>query len=346
MQGSLFGDDESAPKPETRRRGTAGPIGLAATAATHRPLAERLPATLRLGTSSWYFPGWAGLVWNARHPLTRIRHEGLAIYAQHPLLRSVCLDRGFYRPMSVEEYGTCAAQVPDDFRFVVKAPNRVADAVIRGAGGRGASANPDFLDPRLAVETFAEPALRGLGDKLGVLLFQFSPLPSARLRDLDETLERLAAMLNALPAIRDIAPDAVIAVELRNGEPLADANAGAFAAALREAGARYCIGLHPKMPPIEDQLAFLERLPPGPLVCRWNLHRRHGAYGYEDAKRLYGDFDRIVDPDPQTRDPLAAAIAAATAADHLAYVTIGNKAEGSAPLSALALAEAIVRTAP
>jgi len=109
---------------------------------------------------------------------------------------------------------------------------------------------------------------------------------------------------------------------------------------LRAGRATYCLSLHGKMPPIEAQLPILRALWPGPLVCRWNLHRRHGAYGYEEAKRLYGNFDRLVDPDPETRQALARTAAATASAGHAAYVTIGNKAEGSAPWSVLALAEA------
>src|SRR3546814_5643648 len=83
----------------------------------------------------------------------------------------------------------------------------------------------------------------------------------------------------------------------------------AFTSTLRAAGATYCLGLHAKMPPIDEQLPILRALWPGPLVCRWNLHRRHGAYGYEAAKTLYGDFNALVDPDPQTRATLARVIA-------------------------------------
>ena len=74
---------------------------------------------------------------------------------------------------------------------------------------------------------------------------------------------------------------------------------------LKRTGATYCVGLHAKMPPIEAQLPMLRALWPGPLVCRWNLHRKHGAYGYEEAKSLYEPFDRLVDPG-RTRDVLRA----------------------------------------
>ena len=60
-------------------------------------------------------------------------------------------------------------------------------------------------------------------------------------------------------------------------------------------------------------------------------------------KRLYGDFDRLVDPDPQTRATLARVMAATADAGLPVYVTLGNKAEGSAPLSVVELAQAVAQ---
>ena len=81
---------------------------------------------------------------------------------------------------------------------------------------------------------------------------------------------------------------------------------------------------------------------PGPLVCRWNLHRKHGAYGYDDAKKVYQPFNELVDPDPATRNMLAQIIARIAEAGFTAHVTINNKAEGSAPLSVVELAKVVV----
>ena len=65
-----------------------------------RRLATRLPAAIRLGTSSWSFPGWTGLVFAPRNgkPATEqvLARHGLPAYAAHPLLRTVSLDRTFY----------------------------------------------------------------------------------------------------------------------------------------------------------------------------------------------------------------------------------------------------------
>lgn len=334
MQDSLFSEPEAVPAPKPRRGG----VQAAVHAAELADWRQRLPASLRLGTSSWSYPGWIGSVWDREYSPQLLSKKGLPAYAQHPLLRTVSLDRAFYQALPAAQYALYAQQVPADFRFVVKAPSRVADALIRSEDGRGLQANASFLDPHLASESFARPAAEGLGHKLGVLLFQISPLPERLLRDPPALIARIGTMLAALPDLREHAPEAIVALELRNAELL-----GRECVEMLRAGrATYCLGLHAKMPPIEEQLPMLRALWPGPLVCRWNLHRKHGAYGYEEAKRLYGDFNQLVDPDPQTRQTLARVIAGTTAAGHAAYVTLGNKAEGSAPLSVLELARSLL----
>src|SRR5690606_1021866 len=107
----------------------------------------------------------------------------------------------------------------------------------------------------------------------------------------------------------------------------------------------YCMGLHAKMPPITEQLLILRALWPGPLVCRWNLNPLHGAYGYDEARRQYKPYNRLVDADNETRMALARVIAGTVAGGQNAWVTLSNKAEGSAPLSVAALAEAVCEQA-
>ncbi|MET4575536.1 DUF72 domain-containing protein [Ottowia thiooxydans] len=308
-------------------------------------VAGSLPGQLWLGTSSWTFPGWTGLVWGGQYADAKLSKEGLAAYSRHPLLRTVSLDRAFYRPLSVSQYAHYAAQVPEHFRFVVKAPSLVADAQVRSENGRGMTLNPAFLNADLAVREFVAPALEGLGPKTGALVFQISPLPHQLLSRIPEIIDGIGVMLAALPSLSSVAPDGLVAVEVRDAEFLSSSNGPLLVRMLREARAfnptTYCLGLHAKMPPIEDQLPILRALWPGPLVCRWNLHRRHGAYGYETAKQSYEPFDRIVDPDLETRHALARVIAGTTGAKQASYVTINNKAEGSAPLSILELAKSL-----
>ncbi|MES2424110.1 MAG: DUF72 domain-containing protein [Pseudomonadota bacterium] len=341
MQDDLFADAGGQPPPTPAKpKKAAGEVRPQAADPADQALAAALPRNIRLGTSSWTYPGWNGQVWDGDYADATLSKHGLQAYAQHPLLRAVSLDRAFYRPLSAVQYARYAAQVPDDFRFVVKAPSMVSDALVRNENGQGMQANPLFLNPDCALQEFVLPALDGLGHKLGALVFQLSPLPAHLLADLPGVLQKLQAMLSALPPLQAQAPDGVVAVEVRDPQfvlkesPVMDA----FAAVLREAGATYCLGLHAKMPPIAGQLPLLRKLWPGPLVCRWNLNPLHGAYGYEEARALYEPYDKLVDPDEATREVLVKVATATARQGENVFVTVSNKAEGCAPQSVRALA--------
>src|SRR4051812_15993059 len=122
MQDSLFDDlGDNAPPPApapASAKGRAAP-NAAATGkvapveadAARRELATALPSRLHMGTSSWHFPGWSGLVWDGTYESSVLSKRGLAAYAQHPLLRSVSIDRSFYRPLSASQFADYAMQV-------------------------------------------------------------------------------------------------------------------------------------------------------------------------------------------------------------------------------------------
>ncbi|MCE4553542.1 DUF72 domain-containing protein [Roseateles cellulosilyticus] len=332
MQDDLFSLDgaEAPAAPAGRRR------GVQAMPATpqDQALAAALQPQVHLGTSTWSYPGWEGLVWAGRYSEATLSRTGLPAYAAHPLLRAVGIDRGFYRPLAASEFQRHAEQVPRGFRFTVKAPSLVTDPLMRQEEGRSQGLNPLFLDATTALETFIEPAYEGLGATLGALVFQISPLPASMLSRMNEAFDRLHALLLACPR----PPTGVLAVEVRDAAWLTPE----LVALLRDTGARYCLGLHPKLPPLAEQLPLLRALWPGPLVARWNLNRMHGPFGYETAEKKYGEFAEMLDPDPETRAGLARIIRGTAGAGQEAFITISNKAEGSAPLSVRALAEAIV----
>lgn len=319
------------PTPPRKRAGATREIRTA----RDSPLlkAPALPTDIRLGTSSWFFPGWRGLVYEGVHPQVALSKQGLAAYAEIPLLRTVSLDRTFYAPLTTVQYQRYAEQVPDHFSFVVKAPALVCDAVMRDDEGRGKVPNPHFLDAGIATREFVVPCLEGLGAKAGPLVFQVSPLPRSLVEEAATIVDRLAAFFAALP--RELGKHRPLyALELRNAELLTPR----LIRMLGSAGVRYCVGLHDRMPEVERQEAALKVLDgdrPGPLVVRWNLHR---GFLYQAARQRYEPFDRLVDEDIETRQVLARMAAGAFKARQKVWITANNKAEGSAPLSVLKLA--------
>lgn len=280
-------------------------------------LAAALPPEIRIGPSSWAYPGWGELVWGRPLPEAVLARFGLAALNAWPLFRAVGVDRTFHQPVSADHYRAWAEMAPD-LRFLVKAP-------------RGLTNAPDedgFLSVDHARNRLTQPATQGLGAALGFTLFQF---PASATRDAGGAtrfVQRLVAFL------RDLDPACRPAVELRD-PALVTPRVGD---ALSEAGAVPCLDLQPGLPPLAVQQRALVR-PHQPLVVRWMT--RPGLT-YTKARALFSPYRHLRGADPATRRALALAAVGHAERGRPVLITIANRAEGSIPLSAVGLAEQIV----
>ena len=298
-----------------------------------KTLARSLPAGAHLGTSSWSFPGWAGLVYADSHTDQMLARKGLAAYAAHPLFRTVSLDRTFYAPIAESDFRSYAAQARStnaQFRFVVKAPMLFTGPRLRSDDGRWTD-NPAFLDAGLAAAQFVHPATQGLAETCGPLVFQFPPVGPRFTKSPQRFADALAEFLLALPKLSG---PAFYAIEVRDPELLTDD----YLAALCAGGATHCVGIHARMPQTQEQGRFWREAGNLPLVIRWSLH---SGFKYEEAKERYAPFNALVDEDPQGRAQVAALILEAAASHQQSFVVANNKAEGSAPLTIRKLSELI-----
>lgn len=322
QQLDLFGD---APE-------DASPLVRPADCSWAEARAADLPRRLRLGTSSWAFPGWIGLLYDQASDARALSRHGLKAYAQHPLLRTVGVDSAYHAPVPTERLRGYAEQVPADFRFLVKTPALITDPFARGPGGRPTEPNGGFLDPGLATDLAVRPFIDGLGERGGVLLLQFPPLG----RDITASPRRFAESLYRF--LKRLPEGPRYAVEVRDRELLtAD-----LAAALRHGGAHPAYSLHPRLPPLHQQQELFADHPAGPMILRWMLRANRG---YAEARARFQPFDRLREPDPAARAEIVDLVAEALAQDRDVYVIANNKAEGCAPLSLLALARGLASQA-
>lgn len=303
----------------------------AVASAEHVRWAAALPPEVRLGTMSWAYPGWRGLVYGPDVAAAALAQHGLGAYAKHPLLGAVEIDRSYYEPLSVELLRGYAEQVPAGFRFLVKAHEDCT--VLRYPlharyGSKRGERNLLYLNADYAAEAVVGPVRSALGEKLGALLFQFSPCAQP------QAPERFAAALGSF--LERLPRGIVYAVELRTPELLS----AHYAEALARGGAVHCHNAWSGMPPI---LAQARQLPPvarNPLVIRWLL-----APGevYADARDRFRPFNRIAREDLAVRSAIAKLVVKAAASGVPALILINNKAEGCAPESAFRLAQAIAQ---
>ena len=125
-----------------------------------------------VGTSGYSYPEWKGTFYPQKLPAKQM----LGYYAAR--FRTVEINNTFYRPPTVQLLETWAAQVPADFRFVLKAPQEITH--VKRLAGAG-----------VLVASLVEAA-GTLKDRLGPLLFQLPP-------HVAKDTPRLRAFLALLP---------------------------------------------------------------------------------------------------------------------------------------------------
>jgi uncharacterized protein YecE (DUF72 family) len=287
-------------------------------------VAKRLPKNLHMGTSSLSFPGWAGIVYAEQYRVPVLARYGLRAYAQHPILNALNIDSTFYKPPDVELLTQQAAQVPADFRFVVKAYTGLTTAPDTPRA-RQRGIEPVFLDPAFAERHVITPLAQALGSKLGAVLFQFSPLGFRYTQHPETFVVQLGEFLSALPR------GPVYTLELRDPEILGPS----YEAALAASGAVHCSTVHSRMPPVDSQVTEGGARP---LIIRWMLQQ---GDDYQSAGARFAPFNRILEPDKLSRSRISGLVKRGLSAGRDVYVLAANNAEGSAPLTLQELAIAV-----
>jgi uncharacterized protein YecE (DUF72 family) len=299
-----------------------------------RELAHALPSHVRLGTSTWTFPGWKGLLYEGAPSQDALVRGGLGAYARHPLFRTVGIDRSYYGPLQDKDLEGYAAQLAGtDFLAVSKVWEELTTIAFPAHprfGERAGAKNPSFLDPeRTQIEVLA-PYARHFADYTGPFVFEIPPAPQGSLPDEREFSAAIERLLTALPA------QFRYAFELRNRELLTPR----YLDTLRAHRATHCFNMWTAMPTVGRQLELPGVITSDVVVCRLMLPP---ATRYEAMKKAFEPFDRIVREQPDMRsDVVRLALLCEELSVKALFVLVNNKAEGSAPLTVKALAEAIV----
>jgi uncharacterized protein YecE (DUF72 family) len=278
-------------------------------------------ARLRVGTCSWKYPSWAGLVYS--------RPDGIDYLAEYARKYStVEVDQWFWTlrpsPADVERYRDA---VPSSFRFTVKAPNALT--LIHAPGRKGAEpvANQRFLSAAVLGEFLA--ALEPLRLRVGMIMFQFGYLNRKMIASPVAFLEQLDRFLEAAPA------GWPYAVEIRNATWLDRP----FFELLRSRRAAAVLIQGYWMPPVTEVLGRAAGLLEGPVVVRLHGPDRAGV-----EEKTGGSWNRIVEPRDAELASVAAMVRRLQKGGHDVFLNVNNHFEGSAPLtierlSALGLAD-------
>jgi len=277
-------------------------------------------AELRIGTCSWKYPSWKGLVYSAAGGINY-----LAEYAEK--YRTVEVDQWFWslfrggkavlpKPDDVQEYRT---SVPDDFRFSVKVPNSLTlTHYYKKSKSDPLEPNPYFL----SLELFAEflSRLEPIRDQLGPLIFQFEYLNKQKMKSQQDFIERFEAFANRLP------PSLEYAIEIRNSNYL---NRKHFEFLIRN-----------RLSPVFLQGYWMPLITEtyqawSPLIAEQDrvVLRLHGP-GREDIEKITKKrWNNIVDPHDDELRAVVEMIADLEYREVDVYLNVNNHYEGSSPLT-------------
>ncbi len=286
---------------------------------------KALRGLLRLGTCSWRYDSWKGLVYDKGK--TYRPNDYLPDYAR--TFGSVEVDQWFWSlfpggprlpdPSVARLY---AKSVPDDFVFTVKAPNSLTltHHYAKQTPANAALANtpnPHFLDRDLLCR-FLE-ALSPLESKLGPVMFQFEYLNKQKMPTKEVFFEKLGAFIDKAPKGYQYA------VEIRNPNYYSPA----FFEFLkgRGLGFVYLDGYY--MPPIGEVFDKF-----APETASFQVVRLHGGDRLEIEGQTGEVWDKIVVPKPGGLAAAAKIVRANAKKRVLTYLNLNNHYEGSAPLSA------------
>lgn len=285
---------------------------------------ERYEGLLRLGTCSWKYDSWKGLLYD-QDKRYRAR-EYLPDFARH--LDSVEVDQWFWslfpgavklpEPRTVAEY---AESVPPGFLFSVKAPNALTLTHFYSKQPKhhkewAGRPNEFFLDVELFTRFLA--LLNPLGEKLGPVMLQFEYLNKKKMPSFEEFLKQLHDFFSAAP------PGHQYAVEIRNPNYLRPR----FFDLLQyhQLGFVFLDGYY--MPPLAE---VSQRCPT--QQAAFCVLRLHGGDRQGIEKRTGSIWNQVVAPQPQGLESAVSIARTFLECGKLTIVNANNHYEGSAPLT-------------
>ncbi len=151
-----------------------------------------------VGTCSWKYPSWEGLVYSSEKPANFLKE-----YSQK--YASVEIDQWFWslfgtdkvvlpKADTVKEY---FYSVPDDFRFVIKAPNSISlTHLYKTNKQEPLQENPHFLSSDL-YESFLV-AIGEMSSKVGAISLQFEYLNKLKMPSAQLFLDRFLAFVSRI----------------------------------------------------------------------------------------------------------------------------------------------------
>jgi uncharacterized protein YecE (DUF72 family) len=273
---------------------------------------------LRIGTCSWKYESWKGIVYSRTSD-----RNFLSEYSRK--FDTVEVDQWFWSlhaadRVSLPDTGTVreyADSVPPDFRFSIKVPNSVTlTHFYKKSKADPLVPNPHFLSTKIFRDFLKR--IEPLGKKTGPLLFQFEYLNKLKMPTQKAFQEAFGKFIRECPG------GFQYGLEIRNPNYLN----GEFFSFMEEHGLCPVFLQGYYMPPVFNAIGKYAGLIRNKAVIRLHGPDREGI-----EERAGKSWDRIVDPKDLELERIAGTVKSLLARDVSVYINVNNHYEGSAPLT-------------
>ena len=262
-------------------------------------LAEKVAALasagIYVGTSSWKYEGWLGLIYTperylTRGKLSRAKFEKTCLAEYAEVFKTVCLDAGFYQFPNAKMLDGIFSQVPGDFRLSIKVTEDITVKKFPNMpryGRRAAQANEHFLDADLFIASFLGP-LEPYREQVGTLIFEFGHFHGGDWERGRQFVEALDGFFARLPKGWNYS------VEIRNENFLR----AEYFEVLNRHGVAHTFNSWSRMPPVTGQLAM-----PGSFTADFATARFLLKPGrdYEQAVEKFQPYHEVKEPNLEAR---------------------------------------------
>ena len=278
-----------------------------------------------VGTSSWKYLGWRGLLYDearytyrGRFAESRFEKNCLAEYAE--VFKTVCVDGAYYRFPDAKYLDGMVSQVPADFQFGFKVTDEITIKHFPNHprhGARAGKPKEHFLNSALFANAFLKPC-DPFRQNIGLLIFEFSrfyPSDYQHGREFVADLDRFLALLpQGWP----------YAVELRNEHWLQPE----YFACLAKHGVSHVFNSWQAMPPVSEQMVLPgSHTNPALMAARFLLKP---GRKYEDAVKAFAPYDSVKEKNDDARAAGKKLIAEGKAAKKKTFIYVNNRLEGNA----------------
>lgn len=289
---------------------------------------------LYLGTSSWKYEGWKGLVYLYSYPSEKkFNDESLREYAQQ--YPTVGVDATYYTWPSTKAFEKYLEQTPSEFRFGLKATEKVTVfkyPKLPRYGKEAGTQNAHFLDAELFKAKFLEPLLP-FKERIGPIMLEFSHFYPGMLKSGKEFVDRLDTFLKQINQHGNFQ----FAVEIRNANWLKKE----YFECLVENRTAHVFNSWTKMPALGEQLELSQNYNFPCYVARLLLNP--GAV-YQEAVDSYSPYNKLHLNLSELRTATVRLLHKAKSIGVPAYIFVNNRFEGCAPKTIEALLAEAIKT--